>query len=96
MSNEDGTVWTVFNGEIYNHSELRNDLEKRGHIFKGNSDTQVLTHLYEEEGPAFSKIAWYDCCRDLRYTQPNLGLGARLVRESRNVLFARSRADGIC
>src|ERR1043166_16458 len=50
MTNEDGTVWTVFNGEIYNHREIRRDLESRGHIFKGHSDTEVLPHLYEEEG----------------------------------------------
>jgi asparagine synthase (glutamine-hydrolysing) len=50
MANEDGTVWTVFNGEIYDHRELRHDLEKRGHVFKGHSDTEVLPHLYEEDG----------------------------------------------
>src|SRR5919198_1036315 len=38
MANEDGTVWTVFNGEIYNHLELRRQLEARGHVFKGRSD----------------------------------------------------------
>lgn len=53
MANEDGTIWTVFNGEIYNHLELRHDLEARGHVFKGHSDTEVLPHLYEEEGPEF-------------------------------------------
>jgi asparagine synthase (glutamine-hydrolysing) len=50
MANEEGTVWTVFNGEIYNHRELRHDLERRGHVFKGHSDTEVLPHLYEEDG----------------------------------------------
>jgi asparagine synthase (glutamine-hydrolysing) len=53
MANEDGTIWTVFNGEIYNHHELRHKLKARGHIFKGQADTEVLLHLYEEEGPAF-------------------------------------------
>jgi asparagine synthase (glutamine-hydrolysing) len=53
MANEDGTIWTVFNGEIYNHRELRHDLESRNHVFRGKSDTEVLPHLYEEEGPEF-------------------------------------------
>lgn len=50
MSNEDESIWITFNGEIYNHLDLRNDLEKRGHIFKTNSDTEVIIHLYEEYG----------------------------------------------
>ncbi len=53
MANEDGSIWTVFNGEIYNHRELRRDLQAKGHIFKGHSDTEVIPHLYEEEGPSF-------------------------------------------
>ena len=53
MANEDGTVWTVFNGEIYNHRELRGELEARGHRFRGRSDTEVLPHLYEEHGAEF-------------------------------------------
>jgi asparagine synthase (glutamine-hydrolysing) len=55
MANEDGTVWTAFNGEIYNHQDIRRDLEARGHVFKGHSDTEVLPHLYEEEGIEFVK-----------------------------------------
>src|SRR5262249_35599355 len=53
MANEGGTIWTVFNGEIFNHRELRHGLENHGHTFKGHSDTEVLPHLYEEEGSAF-------------------------------------------
>ncbi|MBV8610124.1 MAG: asparagine synthase (glutamine-hydrolyzing) [Singulisphaera sp.] len=50
LSNEDGTVWTVFNGEIYNFPALRRRLEARGHTLRSLGDTEVLVHLYEDEG----------------------------------------------
>jgi len=58
VSNEDGTVWLVFNGEIYNHQELRPGLEARGHRYRSQSDTETIVHAYEEYGR--------DCLKHLR------------------------------
>lgn len=58
ISNEDGTVWIVFNGEVYNFQDLRKELKQKGHVFKTKTDTETVVHLYEEMGP--------DCVQRLR------------------------------
>jgi len=79
ISNETGTVWIVFNGEIYNHSELRKGLEQRGHRYRTNSDTETIVHLYEEYGR--------DCVQHLR------GMFAFAIwdREKGTLFIARDR-----
>ena len=58
LANEDASIWIVFNGEIYNHSALRKQLEARGHRYRTQSDTETIVHLYEEYGR--------DCVHHLR------------------------------
>jgi asparagine synthase (glutamine-hydrolysing) len=66
MTNEDERLWIIFNGEIYNYQELRQQIVQRGHTLKSNSDTEVILHLYEDEGPKcvtklngmFSFVIW--------------------------------------
>ncbi|MBM3253394.1 MAG: asparagine synthetase B, partial [Candidatus Omnitrophica bacterium] len=79
MSNEDQTVWIVLNGEIYNYKDLRCDLENRGHVFKSNTDTETVIHLYEEYGE--------DCVKELR------GMFAFAIWDERKqtLLIARDR-----
>jgi asparagine synthase (glutamine-hydrolysing) len=56
LSNEDGTVWTIFNGEIYNYPALRRRLEAKGHRLRSQGDTEVLVHLYEDEGTGMFQL----------------------------------------
>ncbi|HEY8550038.1 MAG TPA: asparagine synthase (glutamine-hydrolyzing) [Vicinamibacterales bacterium] len=53
MSNEDGTVWVAYNGEIYNHVRLREELQAKGHVFRNHCDTEVIVHAWEEWGERF-------------------------------------------
>ena len=70
IHNEDRSVWTVYNGEIYNFAELQRELEARGHRFYTRTDTEVIVHLYEEQGLDFVRslngmftIALWDAAR---------------------------------
>jgi len=79
LSNEDGTVWIVFNGEIYNHAALREKLQALGHRYSTQSDTETIVHLYEEYGA--------DCVQHLR------GMFAFAIWDSRRqrLFIARDR-----
>jgi asparagine synthase (glutamine-hydrolysing) len=82
MCNEDGTLWIVFNGEIYNYRELTVDLIGRGHRFSTSSDTEVLIHLYEEYGERcveslrgmFAFAIWDSPRRELLLGRDRLGI----------------------
>jgi asparagine synthase (glutamine-hydrolysing) len=79
LANEDQTVWVVFNGEIYNYLELRTGLESKGHVFRTQSDTEVIVHLYEEIGES--------CFAQLR----GMFSVALWDRERKQLLLARDR-----
>lgn len=82
MTNEDGTVFLVFNGEIYNYIELREELKKKGHQFSSTSDTEVIIHQYEEDGERcvekfngmFSFILWDEEKKKLFAARDRLGI----------------------
>jgi asparagine synthase (glutamine-hydrolysing) len=82
ISNEDGTLWIVFNGEIFNYVELRPHLEARGHRFTTHCDTEVIVHLYEEYGPAclnylngqFAIALWNSRDRSLFLARDRMGI----------------------
>jgi asparagine synthase (glutamine-hydrolysing) len=82
ICNEDRSVWIVFNGEIYNYRELRVDLERRGHRFRTDSDTETIVHLYEEFGARavdrlrgmFAFAIWDARKRELLVARDRLGI----------------------
>jgi asparagine synthase (glutamine-hydrolysing) len=82
VRNEDGTVWVVFNGEIYNFRELRRELTASGHVFYTRTDTEVIAHLYEDYGPAcvdhlrgmFGLALWDQRRRQLLIARDRLGV----------------------
>jgi asparagine synthase (glutamine-hydrolysing) len=82
MANEDDTVQVVYNGEIYNHADLRRELESRGHRFRTRSDTEAVVHAYEEWGPAcverfngmFAFAVWDARARRLFLARDRLGI----------------------
>jgi asparagine synthase (glutamine-hydrolysing) len=82
LSNEDGTIQIVFNGEIYNYLELREFLLSKGHVFKTRTDTEVIVHLYEELGPGclgklrgmFALAIWNENTKTLFLARDRVGI----------------------
>jgi len=97
ISNEDGTVWIAFNGEIYNYQELRTQLQNKGHKFSTQTDTEVIVHLYEEFGEEcisklrgmFAFAIWDDRQQVLLVARDRLGIKPLYYwRTGKSVVFA--------
>ncbi|MCD6565048.1 MAG: asparagine synthase (glutamine-hydrolyzing) [Bacteroidales bacterium] len=92
MHNEDKTIWIVYNGEVYNFKELKADLEKKGHLFTTNSDTETIIHLYEEYGEecvnylrGMFAFAIYDLNDEVLFlARDRLGIKPLFYMESKN------------
>ena len=96
LPNEDKSIHVVFNGEIYNYQELRRQLETRGHVFRTNSDTEVLVHLYEEHGAdlcthlrgMFAFAIWDARRRELLLARDHLGQKPLFIyRDNEKLVF---------
>lgn len=97
ISNENGNVWITYNGEVYNHEELRQDLEAKGHVYKTKSDTETLVHLYEEYGEEspkylrgmFAYAIWDDAKKQLFVVRDRLGIKPLYYAHTANgIVFA--------
>ena len=82
MTNEDSSLWVIYNGEIYNFAEIRAELETRGHIFRSNTDSEVILHAYESWGVdclarfngMFAFALWDSARRRLWLVRDRLGI----------------------
>jgi len=103
ISNEDGNVSIVFNGEIYNHQKLRRDLESRGHRYRTKSDTETIVHLYEEYGDdcvthlrgMFAFAIWDQAKRRLLLARDRLGIKPLYYRYQDGMLLFASEIKAI-
>jgi asparagine synthase (glutamine-hydrolysing) len=103
LSNEDGSIWIVFNGEIYNYPELRAQLLSRGHTLRTNSDTETIVHLYEDFGSAcvehlrgmFAFAIWDTRRRELLLARDRLGIKPLYYAEQNGELLFASEIKPI-
>jgi asparagine synthase (glutamine-hydrolysing) len=103
ISNEAGSIWIVFNGEIFNYVELRPELEQLGHELATDSDTEVIVHLYEEYGPAcveylngqFAFAIWDERDRSLFIARDRVGIRPLYYTESDGALLFASEIKAL-
>ena len=103
LSNEDGTVWVTFNGEIYNYQELRKYLLSKGHTFRTDTDTEVIVHLYEEHGEGcvkrlqgmFAFAIWDERNETLFLARDRVGIKPLYYYRSQNELLFASEIKAI-
>jgi asparagine synthase (glutamine-hydrolysing) len=103
MPNEDETVWITFNGEVYNHRELRGPLERGGHRFRSRSDTEAILHLYEEVGAdcvrrldgMFAFGVWDENRQTLLLARDRLGVKPLYYTQQRGVLLFASEIKAL-
>ena len=103
MSNEDGTVWIVYNGEVYNHADIRRDLEARGHRYRTKCDTETIVHAYEEWGDdcvhrlrgMFAFAIWDAPRRRLLLVRDRLGIKPLYWTRARNTLLFGSEIKAL-
>ena len=103
IANEDETLWIVFNGEVFNHLELRADLEGHGHRFRTRSDTEVILHLYEQYGPEclarmngqWAIAIWDERKRSLFLARDRVGVRPLFYTQAANTLLFGSEIKAI-
>lgn len=103
MSNEDGTVWIVYNGEVYNFEGLRSELLAKGHHFRSRSDTEVLIHLYEEYGEQmvsrlrgmFAFAIWDESRRRLFIARDRVGIKPLYYAQAGEILLFGSEIKAL-
>jgi asparagine synthase (glutamine-hydrolysing) len=103
VTNEDQTIWLVYNGEIYNHLELKSRLEANGHRFRSKSDTETIVHLYEEYGEdcvlhlrgMFAFALWDSNKRQLFLARDRLGIKPFYYRQSQQTFLFGSEIKAL-